>query len=916
MERIDHAICQNPKNSPVEMLPVSKGQPIEKIKKIYHLGFRKFGESYLQELEQKATNCPLPISWVYLGKLQSRKINKIVSLCDEIHSVASYRQADLVNKYCGIHCKSHFPIYLVVNIGQEPQKTGFTVDDLKESIAKIMTLPHLKLMGLMAIPPQEFNDVTYPHDPPEIYHHLRNLAHQAGEGMLSLGMSKDLNIAIAAGSDCLRIGTALFGPRQDKMSSKHPSTKESISMPTNPLNHHLGLPKYTEIEPKHIQPAVQTVIEELTTRQAEIERLSQPTWNNLLVPLEEMERQLDAVWGPVCHLLTVSDSQALREAHESARQQVIEFSLNLSQSEPLYNALQTLKKSSAWETLSSAQHRIINKQIQEAELAGVALKDQDKSEYKAICQKLSELTTQFSNNLLDSIKNFELLLHSKDDVKGLPDSFLVRTHEAARKKDHQIPENHHAGPWLVTLDPTFYQPFMQYADNQPLREQLYRAFIARASTGKHNNAPLITEILQLRKKQADLLGFANYAQLSLTRKMAGTLDKADQLLEELLEKSYNFCQKEHEDLKNFARESGHQGDLNQWDIPYYAEKLKKHLFDFSEEELKAYFPFDKVLFGLFELVKHLFDVDIIEATSEVSVWHKDVRFFRVYESGNEIAGFFIDPFSRPENKRGGAWMNICIQRGTHRQEHFRPVAYLICNATPPVSDKPSLMTFRDVETLFHEFGHGLQHLLTKIDYYSASGIAGVEWDAVELPSQFMENWCYHFQTLKNLSQHYQSGESLPKELFQKIEKSRTFRSASAMCRQLHFAMLDLELYARFSPDGAKSIFHINQEIAKKTTVIPPLEEDRFLCSFSHIFAGGYAAGYYSYKWAEVLSADAFSAFEEVGLDRPEKIKDVGMRFRNTILALGGSEHPMEVFCQFRHRPPKVDALLRHCGLAS
>ncbi len=446
---------------------------------------------------------------------------------------------------------------------------------------------------------------------------------------------------------------------------------------------------------------------------------------------------------------------------------------------------------------------------------------------------------------------------------------------------------------------------------------MYRANVTRASSGAFDNTTHIQEILKLRQEKAKLLGFGSFAELSIESKMAESVAKVDELLTDLRDASYRIAQKEVQELKDFAAKSGLKENFQNWDQFYYSEKLRISQFSLSDEELRPYFPLPKVLNGLFSLVHRLFGITIKVDQRDIDVWHPDVSYYDIYdEHDTKIAGFFLDPYSRPENKRGGAWMDTCIDRGYFHDKIYLPVAYLVCNATPPSKDKPAMLSFREVETLFHEFGHGLQHMLTKINESAAAGINGVEWDAVELPSQFMENWCYHKPTLIGLTEHVETGEKLPDALFDKIIQARSFQSAIAMTRQLHFAMIDMELHHRYDPHSTDDIFTINQRIAEKVAAFLPLPEDRFLCAFSHIFAGGYAAGYYSYKWAEVLSADAFSRFEEEGLDDDQAIQVAGASFRDTVLSLGGSVHPMQVFKSFRGREPKVDALLRHSGIVA
>jgi oligopeptidase A len=468
------------------------------------------------------------------------------------------------------------------------------------------------------------------------------------------------------------------------------------------------------------------------------------------------------------------------------------------------------------------------------------------------------------------------------------------------------------GPWLVTLDGPVFTAFMQNSTRRDLREKVYRAFVTRASTGKTDNTALMTKILKLRHEKSLILGFKSYAEGSLASKMARSTEEVFSLLETLRQASIEPAKKELAEIETFAKAGGHVGPLSQWDIPFWAKRLEEKKFSFTDEVIRPYFSLEKVLTGLFELTRKLFNVNVELAPHGASVWHPDVSFYRIYDEEKvHIASFFLDPYSRPETKRGGAWMDEVVGRRVTGKDVRIPVAHLVCNFTPPVGDKPSLLTFQEVETMFHEFGHGLQHMLTQIGHSDVAGISGVEWDAVELASQFMENWCYHQETLLGMAKHYKTGETLPLDLYHKLNEARTFRAAMLTLRQLTFGLTDMLLHSKENVDVKAT----ESEVAKMTAVIPPLEEDRSLCSFSHIFAGGYAAGYYSYKWAEVLSADAFEAFEEVGLENSEEVSRVGQRYRDTVLGMGGSQHPSEVFKMFRGRDPSPKALLRHSGLA-
>jgi oligopeptidase A len=697
------------------------------------------------------------------------------------------------------------------------------------------------------------------------------------------------------------------------------STNAIIS--ENPLLKGSGLPPFGEIKPEDVVPAFNQLLAELDKELATIEAHVEPTWSGLVEPLEKLTQRLNWSWGVVSHLMGVKNSPELREAYENVQPLVVQFSNKLSQSQPIYNAFKAVRASDTWATLDSAQQRIVESAIRDAELSGVGLQGEARERFNAIQMELAELSTKFSNHVLDATKAFSMTLTAKEEIDGLPPSLLSLAAQGARAagEENATPEN---GPWRITLDFPSYAPFMQHSTRRDLREKLYKAFLTRASSGELDNNPLIERILELRQELAQLLGFKTYAELSLASKMAKSVEAVESLLEELRSSSYDAAVKELEELKAFAASKGspEANDLQHWDITFWAERQREEKFAFTAEELRPYFPLPQVLDGLFGLVQRLFGVNITPADGQAPVWHEDVRYFQIAdETNNPIAYFYLDPYSRPAEKRGGAWMDICINRGKVTENGVTttrlPVAYLVCNQTPPVDGKPSLMTFSEVETLFHEFGHGLHHMLTKVDYSSAAGINNVEWDAVELPSQFMENWCYDKPTLFGMAKHYETGEPLPEHYYQKLLAAKNYMSGSGMLRQIHFSIVDIELHHRYRPGSGETPKDVRSRIAKTTTVLPPLPEDSFLCAFGHIFSGGYSAGYYSYKWAEVLSADAFAAFEEAGLDNEQAIKATGKRYRDTVLALGGSKHPMEVFKSFRGREPSTEPLLRHNGLA-
>lgn len=682
----------------------------------------------------------------------------------------------------------------------------------------------------------------------------------------------------------------------------------------NPLLIGQGLPPFSQIKPEHVEEAITTLLIELQKQVAELETTVKPTWQDLVEPLTAIEERLSWSWGIVAHLMGVKNSQELRTAYEKVQPQVVKFYNQLSQSQPLYQAFKALQTEETWSQLEPAQQRIVESAIRDAELSGVGLTGETRDRFNQIQLELAELSTKFSNNLLDATKAFQLRLTSPEEIAGLPPSALDLAAQTARAAgDTEATASD--GPWVITLDYPSYVPFLKYAESRELREKVYKAFITRASQGELNNYPLLNRILELRQEKAKILGFKTYAELSLARKMAPSVVAVESLLEELRVVSYEAAEAELAELKAFAQTT----ELQPWDVAFWSEKQREAKFAFTAEELRPYFSLPQVLQGLFSLAENLFRIKITAADGQAPIWHADVRYFQISDEQDQaIAYFYLDPYSRPGEKRGGAWMADCINRGQviiDNQVTVRlPVAYLICNQTPPIGEQPSLMTFGEVTTLFHEFGHGLQHMLTQINYPGAAGINNIEWDAVELPSQFMENWCYHRSTLMGMAKHYKTGELLPEHYYQKLLAARYYMSGSAMLRQLHFSLLDLELHHRYQPGGIEKPQQVRDRLAKITTVIPPLPEDAFLCSFGHIFAGGYAAGYYSYKWAEVLSADAFAAFEEANLDVLDSLQEVGLRFRNTVLALGGSLPPMEVFTRFRGREPDTQALLRHNGL--
>lgn len=691
----------------------------------------------------------------------------------------------------------------------------------------------------------------------------------------------------------------------------------------NPLLDQGALPDFRQIQPAHVLPAVREAISLGRAALANIEQIAAPTWQNFALPLRAVSRRLDRVWGVVGHLMGVKNSAALRSAHEEAEPEMVQFRLELGQSRALYELWQKLQQNSGQELTSAARIRIAHTALRDAKLSGVGLTGEARERFNEIQRRLAALSTQFSNAVLDSTKAFQLLLTQPGEVAGLPVSWRQLAAQAARAAG-QAAADAERGPWLVTLDFPSYYPFLQHAENRSLREQVYRASATRASgTGaakQYNNWLLIDEILQLRREEAHILGYRNFAEVSLAGKMAANTTTIRGMIADLFRVVKPAATREIAELAAYAKTRGLSDDLQLWDVTFYAERRREELYAYTDEELRPYFPLPRVLAGLFGLAEQLFGITVRHAPEPPALWHADVQFFEVFLRGRQIAAFYLDPYARSGEKRGGAWMDVCRQREETAEGTVLPVAYLVCNGTPPTLSNiegpalntPSLMTFGEVETLFHEFGHGLQHMLTTIAEYEASGISNIEWDAVELPSQFMENWVYERSVIDRISGHWQTGESLPQRLFEKIVSAKNYMAASQMLRQLYFSLLDLELHETY--DGNEPVKTLQRRIAAEYTVIPPLADDAFLCSFSHIFAGGYAAGYYSYKWAEVLSADAFAAFEEAGLSDDTAVQKLGARYRDTVLSLGGSRHPLEVYREFRGRDATIDALLRHNGL--
>jgi oligopeptidase A len=692
-----------------------------------------------------------------------------------------------------------------------------------------------------------------------------------------------------------------------------------------------GLPRFEAIDASQVKAHIPSLIndlgEQLSTLESTLQqRLADNTplsWDEVMTPLHLLGERLRWSWGVVSHLNGVCNSPELREAHAAQQPDVVRFGNRAGQSQVINQALESLQQNPS-HPLDSTQIRILDAELLSMRHRGVGLSGAIQESFNEASEKLASLSTRFSNHVLDATQGWTLLVDDADQLKGMPERALQALAAAAKEagdqqQDGQDPSAED-GPWRLGLDMPRYLPVLTHADNRSLRETVYRAQVSRASSGELDNTPLIEEILDLRTHQAARLGYQNWAERSLASKMADNVGAVEQLLEELRVAALPVAEQEIDELKTCARRHGatEADDFSPWDVSYWAEKLRQERFNLNQEALRPWFPLPQVLDGLFHLCERLFSIKIEAADGEAPIWHQDVRFFKVNDQdGHPLAAFYLDPFSRPASKRGGAWMDECLNRSRNSEgELTHPVAYLICNQTPPSGDIPSLMSFEEVETLFHEFGHGLQHMLTTVEHPQAAGINNVEWDAVELPSQFMENWCLDRHTLMGMARHWQTGEPLPEEDYNKLRNSRTFMQGCGTLRQVHFALTDLRLHSTWTPELGQSPDAFRRKIADSTTVLPPIPEDRFLCAFGHIFSGGYSAGYYSYKWAEVLSADAFAAFEEVGLDQEENVQATGQRFRNTVLSLGGSQRPADVYKSFRGRTASTDALIRHSGLAA
>jgi oligopeptidase A len=666
------------------------------------------------------------------------------------------------------------------------------------------------------------------------------------------------------------------------------------------------LPAFDRIRPEQAEPALDQV---LARNRAELKILLEsqaaPRWSSFIEPLEEIGDRLGRMWSAISHLWSVCNTEEWRKAYNACLPKITEYGLELAQSEPLFRAYERLAAAPGFEDESGARRKAVADALRDFRLSGVALPPKEKERFKAISMRLSELQTKFEENLVDASQAWTLPILDEPRLKGMTESGKAQAAERARSKNKE--------GWLLTLDFPSYDAVITYADDRSLREEIYRAYATRASdqgpqAGQHDNSALMAEILQLRHELARLLGYNNYAEVSFATKMAESPAMVERFLLDLAVRAKPRAQAELDELRAFAQQKDSLAGLQPWDVPYYSEKLKQDKLKLSDEELRPYFPAPQVMEGLFKLVTQLYGITLEAA--EAPVWHSDVKAYALKDkSGRRFALFYLDAYSR-DHKRSGAWMDECRVRRLATAGIQQPVAFLTCNFTPPLPGKTALLTHDEVLTLFHEFGHGLHHLLTQVDVAAVSGIRGVEWDAVELPSQFMENWCYAPESLAYFARHFETGAALPDVLLSRLRQSRQFQSGLATLRQVEFALFDLRLHRDYRPEAGPRVCETLEQVRDEVSVLRPPAWHRFPHSFSHIFAGGYAAGYYSYKWAEVLSADAFAAFEEEGVFNPK----VGERFRDTVLAQGGSKPAMELFEAFRGRKPRIEPLLKQSGL--
>jgi len=674
----------------------------------------------------------------------------------------------------------------------------------------------------------------------------------------------------------------------------------------NPLLTDDLLPKFDHIRTEHMETAIDQILSENRMKIPQLAQQDDPTWDTLAQPMQAMENKLESAWAVISHLNGVANNDDLRKVYKSCLEKLTEYSTEISQNAELCEAYKKLAAREDFDQLSEAQRKSVENTLRDFRLGGVDLPEDKKKQYADLSRELAELSNKFSDNVLDATQHWYKHITDVEELAGLPESAIDGAKQAAEQKE--------LDGYVITLDfPSFF-PVMTYGDNRELRREVYEAFVTRASdqgpdAGTWDNTPVMAEILKRRHAMAKLLGFDNYAELSLATKMARNVEEVLDFLNQLAAKSRPQAQKEFAELQAFAKEDHGVDELQAWDIGYYSEKLRQKRYDISPETLRPWFPADKVVGGLFSVAEKLFNVQI-EEKPEVETWHADAKAYCISRDGEPVAWFYLDPYAR-QGKRGGAWMADCRIRWRNQRGQLQlPVAFLTCNFTPPVKGKPSLLTHDEVTTLFHEFGHGLHHMLTQVDVMDVSGINGVAWDAVELPSQFLENWCWDPESLALIASHHETGEPLPADLLDKLLAAKNFQSGMAMVRQLEFSLFDFRLHAEFTEEAPTNPLDMHRKVREQIAVVEAPKFNRFPNSFSHIFAGGYAAGYYSYKWAEVLAADAFSLFEEKGIFHTE----TGDAFLANILEKGGSQEPMELFKAFRGREPEVDALLKQTGI--
>ncbi|WP_440976137.1 M3 family metallopeptidase [Pseudoxanthomonas winnipegensis] len=672
----------------------------------------------------------------------------------------------------------------------------------------------------------------------------------------------------------------------------------------NPLLDFSGLPKFDAIKPEHVGPAIDTLLAQAEAAVKQAETVSPVTWESFVVPLDDATERLWRAWGQVNHLQGVLNSPALRKAYNDNLPKITRFGSALGQNLALFSQYRALAEDADLSTLDAARAKTLDNALRDFRLGGAELPDEAKARFAAVREELASLSAKFSENVLDATDEWEFWIKDKQHLAGLPADVIAACRAAAKADDEP--------GWKFTLQMPCYLPVQTYADDRALRETLYRAYAVRASEAgeeKLDNSPLIDRILALRAELARLLGFASYAEYSLATKMAGSPAEVLSFLRDLGARALPYARQDRAELEAFARDELGLETVEPWDLAYVSEKLKQARYSFSAQEVKQYFTEDAVLAGLFGVIKALYGVDVLPDTAPV--WHPDVRFYRLQDADGALVGqFYLDLYAR-EGKRGGAWMDDCRNRRHRADGEQTPLVYLVCNFGKGVDGGPATFTHSDVITLFHEMGHGLHQLLTEVGELSVAGINGVEWDAVELPSQFMENFCWEWSRVQGMTRHAETGEPLPRALFDKMVAARNFQSGMQTVRQLEFALFDMELHSAFDP-SSEGVMDLLERIRDEVAVNRAPKWGRFPHAFSHIFAGGYGAGYYSYKWAEVLSADAYAAFEEA----PDQLAATGARFRAEILSRGGSRSALENFTAFRGREPRIDALLRHSGMAA